>query len=109
MSGRTPLRGGPLRRTPMRAVSSKRRRQNAQRRARLHEAYGTDPACKIRWDDGCRGWAEDAHEPAMRSRGADITDPDQAVPTCRHCHDSVHAHPVEATRRGWLVPSWEAS
>lgn len=45
----------------------------------------------------------------MRSRGADILDPDQCVCLCRACHDWVHAHPVEATAEGWLIPSGGAS
>jgi hypothetical protein len=63
------------------------------------------PFCLIRWDDGCENLAVDVHEPGMRSRGADICDPEQCVVTCRHCHDQVHANPEVATLMGWLIPS----
>jgi predicted HNH restriction endonuclease len=43
----------------------------------------------------------------MRSRGADITDPEQCVCLCRDCHNFVHANPALATEEGWLIPSWQ--
>jgi len=50
----------------------------------------------------------DVHEPRMRSRrpDMDITDPRECVCLCRACHTWVHTHPAEATREGWLIPSW---
>jgi hypothetical protein len=65
------------------------------------------PWCEIQWDDGCQGRSVDAHEPRMRSRGADICDPGQCVAACRHCHNQVHANPAAATEKGWLTPSWQ--
>lgn len=95
-------RGGRLR-----PVSVKKRREQRERRKNLHDTYGTHPECQIRWDLGCTGWADDGHEPGMRSRGADPTDPDQVVPCCRHCHRAIHDDPLEAAARGWMIPSWE--
>lgn len=73
----------------------------------MHAEYGTDPMCYARWEGVCTGRADDAHEPGMRSRGADPTDPAQAIPVCRACHDRIHRDVAESTRRGLLVPSWK--
>lgn len=104
---RSPLRAGaPLtRRAGLARQSAKARRLARERRVNLLAVYGDEPACVVRWDAECRLLAEDGHEPRMRSRGADITDPAEVVVCCRHCHNAIHAWPVEATRRGWLVPS----
>ena len=64
-----------------------------------------DPWCRIWWDCRCGRRSVDVHEPGMRSRGADICNPDECVGTCRYCHDMVHNNPAEATARGWLIPS----
>jgi hypothetical protein len=65
--------------------------------------------CQIKWDGDCEGRSTDVHEPGMRSRGADICNPDECVTGCRHCHNQVHANPAEATRRGWMIPSGRPS
>lgn len=88
-------------------MSKSYRQTNTSRRKNMIAAYGQNPECQARWDEGCSGWADDAHEPGMRSRGADPTDPAQAIPVCRHCHGEIHRNVAEATRRGLLVPSWE--
>lgn len=98
---RTPL----TRRTPLRRVSAKRRAANQRRRAAMVAEFGDSPLCVF---PGCGRFADDVHEPGMRSRGADPTDPQQGVPICRHHHERVHANPAEATRLGLLIPSWVA-
>jgi hypothetical protein len=52
--------------------------------------------------------ATDLHEPLCRSRGGDPSDPAQCWPLCRQCHDEIHDHPEQATRDGWLTPSWRS-
>lgn len=101
--GRTaPLeRGGPL---PQRSEKTERVYREG-RRPLVARLLAARPWCEIRWDEGCAGQATDVHEPGMRSRGADITDPGQCVTACRHCHDRVHASPEAATLLGWLIPS----
>jgi hypothetical protein len=104
-----------MRRTPIRSVSKKRRKENELRRRNILDRYGRFPRCAAceplaavgvtRSMTGCRGAAEDAHEPAMRSRGADITDPDQCIPVSRDCHAWIHSHPKIATQAGLLIPS----
>lgn len=102
-----PLRGGtPLQRNkPLRPRSKKTARTYVTRRKVVDLVLARDPWCRIRWDRRCQRYSVDVHEPGMRSRGADICDPEQCVGTCRHCHDMVHANPAEATARGWLIPS----
>jgi hypothetical protein len=92
-------------RKPLRARSKKTERIYIDRRELVAELLEAQPWCQIRWDDDCGARATDVHEPGMRSRGADILDPDQCVTGCRHCHDMVHANPAEATDRGWMIPS----
>jgi hypothetical protein len=89
-------------------VSTQRARSAARARARrrlLEELYPRPVLCAIRWDERCTGLATDPHEPLTRARGGSITDPANIVPACRACHDAAHAHPAEAERRGWLIPS----
>ena len=109
----------PKPRKPLRPVSKKRARENRERRANLHARYGDSPECYAcaplaaigidRDVTGCRGWAEDGHEPALRGRGADITDPDQVVPISRACHDWCHANQEAAIAAGLLEPPRMAS
>ena len=47
----------------------------------------------------------EGHEPLTRKRGGDPTDADQALWTCRPCHETVHAFPEQAEMLGLLVPS----
>jgi hypothetical protein len=51
--------------------------------------------------------AVDLHEPRTRARGGDASDPAECIPLCRSCHDWIHEHPAEATREGFLTPSWD--
>ena len=85
-----------------------RRTAAAQRRRRelLEELCWRPRACEVRWDADCEGLAVDSHEPLLRSRGGAIDDRTNIVLGCRHCHDQVHRFPEEATRRGFLIPSW---
>jgi hypothetical protein len=95
-------------RTRLKPRSDKTARKYVTRRVIVGELLAARPWCEIRWDGGCESRSTDVHEPRMRSRGADICDPAQCVAACRYCHGEVHGHPAEATKRGWLIPSWEA-
>lgn len=70
--------------------------------------YDEDPWCRARIDGVCTGLAQDGHEPLLRSRGGDPTDPDQIVLVCRACHDWAHHNPEAAGARGLMKHSWEA-
>src|SRR5687767_8919820 len=97
-----------MNRKPLRPMSAKRRKAQAERRRNMLAAFGENPRCQAMYfSPDCKGWADDAHEPRMRSRGADPTDPAQAIPVCRECHRRIHAEPALATRFGLLIPSWQ--
>lgn len=102
---RTPLRGGtPLVRKPLRARSKKTEALYRIRRSLVAALLAERPVC-----ERCgSARSTDVHEPQMRSRGADITDPTQCVCLCRACHRWIHDHPAAATAEGWLIPSWAA-
>lgn len=93
-------------RKPLRRVSKKRARENRQRRANLHQAYGQHPRCQLCEPlrahgivTGCNGWADDGDEIVRRSAGGSITDPENVRPVGRLCHRWVTEHPDDA--RAW--------
>ena len=98
-----------MKRTPLRPMSSKRRRVNAERRRNMLAAFGSEPQCRVRWDDRCTGRADSVHELKKRSALGSITDPANCVPCCNPCNSAIEDHPLEARRRGWVVPSWADS
>ncbi|SEN88977.1 hypothetical protein [Nonomuraea pusilla] len=119
LARRTPLKQGkpPERKTPLKSASNLERRAPLKPRSKKQEAkyrvrrvlvaelLAERPVC-----ERCHAArSTDVHEPRMRSRGADINDPDQCVCLCRDCHRWVHDHPAAATAEGWLIPSWEAA
>lgn len=95
----------PERKTPLKARSKKQEAKYRIRRRLVAELLAERPVC-----ERCQAArSTDVHEPRMRSRGADINDPEQCVCLCRDCHNWVHAHPAAATAEGWLIPSWEVA
>jgi hypothetical protein len=97
-----------MKRSPIRPISKKRAVIN-RKRAKLIEATVEGKPCLVQWDGGCQFWAVTAHEPLLRSRGGDPTDPAQTVATCSHCHGQIHDNPIEATKRGWMKHAWEGA
>lgn len=100
---KTELKGGkpPKRKAPIKARSKKQEALYRIRRPLVAQLLEERPVCQ-RCD---RERSTEVHEPAMRSRGADITDPDQCVALCHGCHREIHDNPAEATAEGWLIPS----
>lgn len=89
-------RGKPLR------YRSKKTTALYARRRELVAALLEDGVC-----ERCKAArATDVHEPLLRSRGGDITDPDQCVALCRSCHDFVHNFPLIALEEGFMKHSW---
>lgn len=86
------------RRTPIKAVSAKRARENRERRAMLEEMF-PEPENVMCVVPGCCDGADDAHEPMTRGRGGSITDPDNVVPICRQHHAEVTFKPE--SELGW--------
>lgn len=104
---RTPMERGTadLKRSPLKPVSPMRRQENRERRALVVRLWPDGrPQCVVPW---CPRPADDLHEPLTRARGGSITDPDNAVPVCRPCHDWIGAEPVWAYQLDLLVPSWD--
>ncbi len=104
---KTPLKqGGNLdRTTPIKAQSQKRQRENRQRRAMANAMFpnGTPP-CIVPW---CGQWADDLHEPLTRARQGSITDPDNAVPTCRRHNSELTEEPGWGYDLHLLVHKWD--
>lgn len=101
---------GLARRTSVRRVSAKRAAENRKRRAMIDALYPERPRCAR---PGCGRLADDIHEPLTRGRGGSITDPENAVPLCRACHDEITFRPESelgwAYEAGLLRHSWDAS
>lgn len=89
----------------LKPVSDKRRAENRERRKMADTVFGPAPECGIRWDENCRGLADDLDEILSRGRGGSITDAANTTPACRPCHIQKTEHPAEAERRGFLLPS----
>lgn len=90
--------------TPLRPMSARRRAENRERREIAHATFGDAPLCAV---PGCGRFADDVHEPLTRARGGSITDPNNMVPLCRSCHDSVQLGPQWAYDLGLMVHSWD--
>lgn len=84
------------------AQSKKRKAVAAGRVKFVADFLGKNPRCQVRWDRSCTGTAVHVHEPLLRSRGGSILDVANAVATCWWCHAQLHAHPEEATARGFM-------
>ena len=95
-----------MKRSRIKPMSDKRRKENEQRRAILHAAFGSHPRCALCAPlaehgifTGCDGWATDADEILRRSAGGSITDVDNIRPVGRLCHRFATEHP--AAMREW--------
>ncbi len=89
---------GDLPRTPLRPISKKRARTLPKRREALEQRVEGQP-CVGRAGSICEGAAVVGHEPLLRSRGGDPTDPKQIIPLCGACHEWVHNFPLLASHR----------
>jgi hypothetical protein len=118
-TGLTPA-AGPARVTRINPVSGKRRAQNRERRAMVTTMFPERPLCVVyvlsQDHPGlipgnviaqCWRWADDVHEPLTRARGGSITDPANATPPCRPCHDALGKEPPWGYQLGLLRHSWE--
>lgn len=119
---RTPL----TRKTPLKRGSSELKtktflRQKVPLRKRsekMSEIYRTQriplviemleesPWCSARLKH-CTRRATDVHEVKSRARGGSITDKDNCITLCRHCHTFITEHPRWAKEHGWSKSSWD--
>ena len=103
----SPLRG-ELRRTRLKPVSDKKRRQM--------KAYAESVAVIVQRSGGhceadtfspyCSGVGTEAHHIVRRSQGG-TDDPSNLAWICSFCHRRVHEYPDAARLRGLLKFSWE--
>jgi hypothetical protein len=99
--------------SPIRPVSSKRRAENRVRAAMADRLWPDRREGTVMCGCGrpeCQRPATDLHEPLSRARGGSITDPANAVPLARECHDEITFRPESelqwAYDAGLLVHSW---
>lgn len=94
-------RGGPLRQ-----VSTKRARENRERRAMKERRWpdGEQPPCAR---PGCPRLADDLHEILTRARGGSITDEANTLPLCRLDNDELTLEPPWGYELGLLRHSWD--
>jgi hypothetical protein len=92
-----------LRRTPLRAKSKKRQRQDVLRRKLVAQLLETYPWCQRCFVER----AVDCHELKNRSQGGDPLDPTGIATLCRPCHIWVTEHPQAAHDEGWTRWSYE--
>lgn len=100
-------RGAPLqRRTPLPKVSTRRARENRERRAMKERRWpdGERPRCGR---PGCPRLADDLHEILTRARGGSITDEANTLPLCRLDNDELTLEPPWGYELGLLRHSWD--
>lgn len=96
-----------MKRTPLRRVGKKSRRDAQEMRAaRLVLLERSGGRCEGRgFSDLCTGVGTEAHHLCKRSRGG-TNDPSNLVWLCHFCHVKTETNPAEALVAGLLVPSW---
>ena len=99
-----------MKRTKIRAVSSKRLKENVERKRRMIEHFGPQDEWKCQLapniDTPCFGPIA-GHEILKRSRGGSITDMDNIMLACSMHNSWVEDNPDEAHRLGLAKHSWE--
>lgn len=104
-----------MKRTPLRRMSLKRRRQAGRRRVCCMIVKNRDGYCKAgeiirsRFPAHTCWGRSTVHEIISRARGGSIYDPENAVSACLKCHSWVHSNPALATELGLLRHSWDRS
>lgn len=105
-ANRKPKAPKPLKRgKPLRKMSAKRARNEAQRKAE-GEAYfiGKDRPCKIRVPGICEGWATHWHEPENRAQGTGSAyDANKRVDCCLPCHRHAENNPLWSFENGMKI------
>ena len=87
--------------------SSKRRRQQRQRRVVLERLVAErGDRCQAGLSV-CAGEAVDGHELVRRSQGGDPTCAEQIILVCRECHRHITENPIEAVALGLARWGWQ--
>ena len=116
-------RGEPLKRSPMKRgkgmsrgegiprsrnrispVSKRRQKVNREYAKARADYLAAHPTCQARFD-GCTGRSTDIHHVLSRGRSgrdADLVDRANFLAVCRHDHDWIESHRLEAVELGLL-------
>lgn len=111
---RTELKRGnsQLKRTgKLNQVSTKRKKENVERRTLTELTFADDPYCKLGpafvnvWANyqGCRVIGDALHELQKRSAAGSITDPENCLLACNPCNSAVENFPAVAWRCGLVL------
>jgi 5-methylcytosine-specific restriction endonuclease McrA len=99
-----------VKRSPLKPISSKRRKQIAERKAVREQVIARDGKCRALgvWPGHvCEGHVE-VHEIVRRSQDSTAwLNPDLCVALCSQGHRDVHDHPDFARQVGLLRHGWE--
>ena len=90
-------RSGPLKRkTPMKRISDKRRKEGREY-AKKRSLFLTQlPLCEVCMTAN----STDVHH--IAGRGINYLSEDTWLATCRKCHDKIHREPIWAREKGYL-------
>lgn len=93
----------PLRPSPLRRCSAKKRRTDAAwKLVTSKRGFMVSYCCEARLP-GCRmGWNCTGHHRLARSRGGKH-EPSNCLYVCSACHDWIHSHPAESYANGWMI------
>lgn len=89
-----------MKRTPIKRISPKRRKRNAEWAKVTREAIKAAVVCGVVSVD-CTGYATEGHHRKLRSQGGTDT-LSNCVPTCAACHRYIHNNPAWAVRSGFI-------
>lgn len=91
-----------MRRSNLRRQSSKKQKENRQRRKLAQELLiERGDFCEARTVD-CEGKWVDMHEVLLRSQGGSAVDKENILCVCRSCHIWIHSHPKSAREKGLI-------
>ena len=87
------------RKTPLRRVSTKRRKLLEIYRKDRSTFLGEHKCCQVCFANE----ATDIHHKLSLGRGGKLNDTTIFLAVCRVCHDWIHRHPKEAEQQGYLL------
>lgn len=86
-----------IRRTPLRKMSAKRQRESRIYAVKRKAFLEATPMCQL-----CTlAESQDVHHLEGRLGGNYLNEATW-LPVCRHCHDWIHTHPIQAREQGLL-------
>jgi hypothetical protein len=91
----------PLKRTRVKPVSKKRRKDSAEYLKLRAGFLASHPHCEVARPKICAHRSRDVHH--AQGRGPNYLNVNSWVSTCRACHDYIHQHPSWAREHGYLA------